>query len=194
MYPPNIPAPITITSNGSPPLLLTSGQVLHTHLPSTSWENAVCWTSTGAGPGINCGRGIIALSCFVLSISEEFLYHIKVTPPSGDGLSGLSSAFCRVLQENRPILSRVNVMNSEAIITPPKIDLVFPTVAAILSTAAQKNRDISVSVPWSRLAPLFSRAAWASTNLTREVAALPGFKAIAEIAFPPLIGLVQVTD
>src|SRR6266567_2834760 len=56
MYPPNIPAPITTTSNGSPPLLLTSGQVLHTHRPSTSWENAVCCTSTRAlGSGFSAG-------------------------------------------------------------------------------------------------------------------------------------------
>src|SRR5215475_5260592 len=46
MYPPNIPAPITTTSNGSPPLPFTSGQELHTHLPSTSSENSVCWTLT----------------------------------------------------------------------------------------------------------------------------------------------------
>ena len=30
--------------------------------------------------------------------------------------------------------------------------------------------------------------------LTGEIAALPGFEAVAEVAFPPLIGLVQVTD
>jgi hypothetical protein len=30
--------------------------------------------------------------------------------------------------------------------------------------------------------------------LTGEVAALPGFEAIAKIAFPPLIGLVERTD
>ena len=42
MYPPNMPAPMTTTSNGSPPLLLTSDQVLHTQRPRTSWENSVC--------------------------------------------------------------------------------------------------------------------------------------------------------
>ena len=30
--------------------------------------------------------------------------------------------------------------------------------------------------------------------LTGEIAALPGFEAVAEVAFPPLIGLVQVAD
>src|SRR5438105_9124940 len=41
-----MPAPTTTTSKGSPPLLLTSGQLLHIQRPRTSWEKAVCWTST----------------------------------------------------------------------------------------------------------------------------------------------------
>jgi hypothetical protein len=30
--------------------------------------------------------------------------------------------------------------------------------------------------------------------LTREIAALPGFEAIAKVAFPPLVALIQVPD
>src|SRR6266851_1463352 len=56
MYPPNMPAPMTTTSNGSPPLLLNSDQVLHTQRPRKSWENAVCCTSTRfTGSGLRRG-------------------------------------------------------------------------------------------------------------------------------------------
>ena len=48
--------------NGSPPLPLTSGQVLHTQRPRTSWENSVCCTSTSA-LGFGSGRGSIEDSC-----------------------------------------------------------------------------------------------------------------------------------
>src|SRR5712691_7756964 len=58
LYPPNRPDPMTITSNGSPPLPDTSPQVLHTQRPNMSCENAVCWTSTRK-PGSGLRRGSI---------------------------------------------------------------------------------------------------------------------------------------
>src|SRR5713226_3745993 len=45
--------PMTTISQGSPPLLLTPDQVPHIQRPRTSWENAVCWTSTRT-----CGSGL----------------------------------------------------------------------------------------------------------------------------------------
>src|SRR4051812_42143881 len=52
---------MTTTSNGSPPLLLTSRQVLHAQRPRTSCENSVCWTSARAfGSGLR--RGSMACS------------------------------------------------------------------------------------------------------------------------------------
>src|SRR5712692_10082498 len=78
MYPPNMPAPTTTTSNGSPPLLLTSGHVLHAQRPRTSWENAVCWTSTRTcGSGLR--RGSIVDSYLAISLVRTIVQQCKLS-------------------------------------------------------------------------------------------------------------------
>src|SRR5690349_6082088 len=79
--PPNMPEPITTTSNGAPPLFLTSSHVLHTYLPNRSCEKSVCCTSTFAN-GSAFSRGSmeppiavfwVGDSCRAPISSREFL-------------------------------------------------------------------------------------------------------------------------